>query len=62
VQVALLLQLLQDSTDFDAAEVEGLSPAEYRQVGSASVLSLDLLRIEYPTRAPAPADLARQTP
>ena len=31
-QVALLLELLEDSGDFDAVQSEGLTPAEYRQV------------------------------
>lgn len=31
-QVALLLELLEDSPDFDSLQPDGLSPAEYRQV------------------------------
>lgn len=31
-QVALLLELLEDSPEFDAVQSEGLTPAEYRQV------------------------------
>lgn len=31
-QVTLLLELLEDSQEFDAAQTEALTPADYRQV------------------------------
>lgn len=49
-QVTLLLELLEDSPEFDAVQPEGLTPAEYRQVRSCLTCQL-LLPLCFGTHA-----------